>query len=424
MPGKIVISHPSVAPFVQQAARALFEADLLDHFYTTLIDRPNSRTQKFLVKSARVFGRDLHNRLSRRRITEIPESLVTAWPSGEILRLAGSSFDRSGRLTDYLWERGENKFAAKVSRALTRNLSGIYGYEFSSRKAFERARKIGLKIFYDVPAPEPRFVEDLLADEMARFPELASDYSRHVARHEERRTAHRRREWNLADVVIAASRFTRSSFAAAGLDVSKIRIVPYGAPPVAERGEALRLPNKNSKLRLVWAGTFSIRKGAHYLLEAWRAYQLHRYATLEVFGSVTLPQHYNRADAGITYHGAISRTDLLSHFRQSDALVFPTLCDGFGMVVTEAWSQGLPVITTERAGAADLLRPGENGLIVPAADSKALGELLEQLSTNLPRLAAMRESALKTAASWQWSDYRKELARVISDELNNSQKER
>jgi glycosyltransferase involved in cell wall biosynthesis len=167
----------------------------------------------------------------------------------------------------------------------------------------------------------------------------------------------------------------------------------------------------------LWAGTFGIRKGAHYLLDAWRKANMGRHARLKIFGTIALPDRLLQPlPEGIEIGGAISRADLMAHYRSSDALVFPTLCDGWGMVVTEAWSCGLPVITTDCAGAADLLRDGENGLLIKAGDTQALCDALTWCLSNRERLKAMREASLATAAAWQWSDYRSKLAATLREE--------
>jgi glycosyltransferase involved in cell wall biosynthesis len=234
---------------------------------------------------------------------------------------------------------------------------------------------------------------------------------------EERRIARRRAEWNSADLVIAASRFTRDSFARAGLDTAKVRVVPYGAPPALAGGAAAGGGSRDEEpLRLIWAGTFSIRKGALYLLEAWQQGNFGRHARLQVFGAVALPDSLlaSKPD-NIDFLGSVPRSRLMEHYRTSDALIFPTLCDGFGMVVTEAWSQGLPVITTDRAGAADLLRPGENGLLIRAGQADAIGAAIEWCLTHRAELRAMRAPSLATAAAWQWSDYRRTLAATLRE---------
>ena len=115
----------------------------------------------------------------------------------------------------------------------------------------------------------------------------------------------------------------------------------------------------------------------------------------------------------IRVFSSVPRAELFERYRQADVLVFPTLCDGFGLVVTEAFAHGLPVITTTRAGAADLVRHGENGLIIPPGDAGALTEALEWCLTHRIELKAMRRAALETATRWQWCDFRQALARNV-----------
>ncbi len=412
-----LIFHPSVAPFVQQAARALLEAGELDRFVTSLRYDPASSRQRWACRAARGARFDLETQLRRRTVTELPPSRVESHPWGEITRLLSSKFDRSGRLTDLVWERTEAAFDRMVARRVRPDHASVYGFEYSSLATFTRARELGVRVAYDMPAPEPRFVQNLLDAEIARFPELQTAYHRHTTLREERRIARRRAEWNAADVVIAASRFTRDSFGRAGLDIAKVRIVPYGAPPAIAREDAVDAGSRPGEpLRLIWAGTFSIRKGAHYLLDAWREGGFGRHARLTVFGAVTLPDRLLRPPLeNVEFAGSLPRSQLLEHYRTSDALVFPTLCDGFGMVVTEAWSRGLPVITTDCAGAADLLQPRQNGLLIKAGEAAAIRSALDWCLTHREELRAMRPAALATAAGWQWSDYRRSLAGALRE---------
>jgi hypothetical protein len=412
----VVIFHPSVAPFVQQAARALDEAGLLGRFYTTLRHDPTSVWQRAACATARLGGRDLQRQLARRAVTEVPAHLVTSFPFREVIRLAAGPLDQSGRLADLIWEWSELGFDRAVARRLPAGVQAVYGFEHSSRTTFEAARARGIRTIYDVPAPETTFVQQMLEREIARFPELRTPYHTHTHAREERRTERRRAEWHAADLVIANSEFTKRSYVAAGLDGAKVRVVPYGAPPVTSSAEASPIaPRGDQPLQLLWAGTFGIRKGAHYLLDAWRRHRLGVHAELRIHGAVTLPESLlRRLPAGVELAGSIPRSELLEAYRRADALVFPTLCDGFGLVVTEAFSCGLPVITTHAAGAADLVQPQVNGLIVPPGDSDALAEAIHWCLDHRDAVAAMRGAALATAEKHQWSDYRHAIAAQVA----------
>jgi glycosyltransferase involved in cell wall biosynthesis len=411
----VVIFHTSVAPPDQQAARALYEAGQLERFVTTVRDDPASAVQRVAAAAGSLVGRDLGARFRRRAVTEVPFDKVEAHPWGELLRLATGAVDRDGRLTDFVWERTEIAFERTVARGLHAGLTGVYGYEHSSRFTFERARSLGIRVAYEMPAPEPRFVQHILEAEMIKFPELRTAYHRYTAKREDRRIARRLAEWRSADVVIAASAYTKRSFYLAGLDVEKVQVVPLGAPAAAGRDEALGAGGApDGPPTFLWAGTFGIRKGAHYLLEAWRQGGFGRHARLKVFGAVALPDRVlHPLPEGVELCGSIPRPELMAHYRSSDALIFPTLCDGWGMVVTEAWSRGLPVITTDCAGAADLLRNGQNGLLIRAGDARAIAESLDWCLAHRGELRAMREAALATAKNWQWDAYRRTLAGVL-----------
>lgn len=408
------IFHPMVAPFVQQAARALHEAGQLDRYITSIRYAPDRLAQRAAFAAGRLLGLDLEREFRRRTVGAVPAALVESRPWGELLRVATARLDRDGRLLDFVWERAEHAFDAAVARGLHPGLTGLYAFEYSSLAAITRARTLGIPVAYDVPAPEPRFVQGLLDREMEKFPELITPWHRWTAEREEQRIARRHAEFARADVVIAASEFTRRSFAPTGLDIGKVRVVPYGAPPVADRALALAGGTATGPLELVWAGTFSVRKGAHYLLDAWREHRLGRHARLRIYGSVALPDRIVKPiPEGVEFAGAVPHSELLAALHRADALVFPTLCDGFGMVVTEAWSRGVPVITTSAAGAADLLQPDRNGLLIPAGDPAAIARAIEWSLTHRAELRAMRETALATAARWQWSDYRARLADVL-----------
>jgi glycosyltransferase involved in cell wall biosynthesis len=355
--------------------------------------------------------------LQRRAVTEIPESFLRLAPSWEVITSLFRKFKADPRLVDAVWERSIFSFDRGVARGALSSASGIYGYEYSALASFREADRRGLARIYDVPSPEHNFVEGLIQREIEQFPELDDGKRQYFLSRQNRRTERRRQEWALADLVIVNSTFTRDSYAAAGLDISKVRIVPLGAPAVCKTGIegdcAARGP-----LRVLWAGTFGVHKGAHYLLSAWRKLETGQKAVLQIFGASNLPRSLT-ADlvSSIEFSPTIPRAALFERYRTADVLVFPTLCDGFGMVVTEAFAQGLPVITTTRAGAADLVRHGENGFIIPPGDSDALAGVLKWCLGNRTELKAMRRAALQTAARWQWSDFRNALARNVGEGL-------
>ena len=414
-PMRFLVSHLASPPFVLHAVEALREADMLGRYALCLVNQEDALWQRAACTAAKAVRFDLKGQLRRRTLPDsIPREMIRTHPIPELARLAVSKVDKGKITTDRVFHWGRDNFDSWVARTCLDGMQGVYSYEYTCRDTFREARKRGMRTIYDVPSPEHDFVYRILDAEMEKFPELLTDYDRYCRRLQAERTQYRRDEYDNADVVIAASSFTRDSFAASGWPNEKVKIVPYGAPPVDPRGVDGGTKGKGP-MRFLWAGTFSIRKGAHYLLAAWRKLNPSpAVAQLDVYGAMTLPERLlQNLPSNVALAPTVSRAELYEKYRQADMLMFPTLCDGFGMVATEAWAQGLPVLTTKAAGACDFLEHEKNGLLVPPGDEDALVEALDWCLRNPEALRAMREPSLQTADSWQWEDFRRALREAV-----------
>jgi len=419
----VVLAHLIPAPFTQQAARGLLEADLLDQFCCTLVDEPSANWQTMAKQVAKLGKYDLGRDLKRRAVTEVPMEKVKSYPVQEVLRMIGTRLVKDPVVTDRVFHWARDGFDEWVGRQLEASdgIRAVYGYEYGCKRTFETAQRLGLKRIYDLPSPEHDFVERLLGPEFERFPELQTAYRGRVLAKQEERTDRRRREWELTDLVVANSRFTGDSWQGAGWSRKQVAVVPYGAPPVWEKPKTF---SESGPVRALWAGSFSVRKGGHYLLEALQKLDPSgKFITVDVYGAVTLPQALlDRAPASLKFRGSVPRAELFEFMRTSDALVFPTLCDGFGLVVNEAFAQGLPVLTTTRAGAADLVEDDTNGWLVEAGNSGALVDGLQRVLDDRSRLPEMGAAAKRTAADWQWSDYRRGIAKAVGELLEGDER--
>lgn len=417
---KIDLAHPGVGPFVQQTAQALFEAGLLANYWTTFADQPRARWRRALVQIASAAGVNIEHELQRRAVREIPPALLRLSPAWEVVRTILTRVGTDPRLVDAVWEREILRFDRGVAKRGLNDVGGIYGYEYSALATFQEAKRRELARIYEVSSPAHGFVQNLIRREIEQYPELDDGKRTYFLARQPRRTQRAMCEWELANVVIANSNFTRDSYAIAGFDVSKVRVIPLGAPPVCANGiEGGSF--EHEPIRILWAGNFSVLKGAHYLLSAWSKLAPGTKAVLEIFGANGLPRKLtDDLPASVKLSATIPHAALFDQYRAADVLVFPTLCDGFGLVVTEAFAQGLPVITTARAGAADLVRHGENGLIIPAGDAEALAAALDWCLTHRKELKTMRGAALETAERWQWHDFRQALAGNIVEALRKN----
>ncbi|HET7489518.1 MAG TPA: glycosyltransferase family 4 protein [Acidimicrobiales bacterium] len=83
-------------------------------------------------------------------------------------------------------------------------------------------------------------------------------------------------------------------------------------------------------------------------------------------------------------------------------LLFPTLGEGFSLALVEAMACGLAPVTTDAPGPAEAVRPGIDGLIVPAGDAPALAGALERLLADRAELDSLRQSAHARAQQYSW----------------------
>jgi len=100
--------------------------------------------------------------------------------------------------------------------------------------------------------------------------------------------------------------------------------------------------------------------------------------------------------ADIEYLGHISKEDKIKLMQKSHALLYTSIREGWGLVVTEAASQGTPAVVYDVPGLRDSVRHSSTGIIVPpTADSLAEGILI--LLHDPKRYEVIRQAA------WEWS---------------------
>jgi glycosyltransferase involved in cell wall biosynthesis len=401
---------------VQQIGRALHEAGALAAYVTAGVD---SYRNPVVRRARQLVGRQLpfvDRELRRRSVSELPPELIhTRW-WWELPRVVAGRL-RSVALEDWIWERAEFALDAHCARLLARDTFGAYfGVEHGALASLQAARRLNKPAVVAFLSPHHRTLEQWVGSEFDSHPELYSRGQARIATLAARRDARRDEELAEADWIVTGSSFTTRSLVDVGVPARKILTIPLGGPvPITPD----RLPAARSKaVRFVYVGPVSVRKGAHYLLKAWS--QVARPGVeLHLYGKVLLPDRMiaeARASRGadqLFVHGSVPGRELPNVYLQSSVLVLPTLCDGFGQVISDALAHGLPVITTSNAGAADLVECGRCGFVIPPADAAALANTMQWCADRPDDLFAMRNIALGAAAKWTWFEFRRHFAELV-----------
>ena len=200
--------------------------------------------------------------------------------------------------------------------------------------------------------------------------------------------------------VFAVSGRARSYYEALGLPSSRVYSFGYFREPPAE-GHIAACRGKDE---LLYVGSLVPRKGVEVLLRAVSPLLSRmRSVRLTIIGTGPLRSELeslaNRLGISkqVEFIGAVPSDEIWTRLVGAAALVLPSWWDGWGLVVNEAMSVGVPAIVSDRCGAADVVRQGVNGFVFPAGDATKLREALTRvLKQPAEAREAMRANALMT----------------------------
>lgn len=311
-----------------------------------------------------------------------------------------------------------------VYRSLDRKLSqrirdprfrGVYAYEDGALESFKAAHALGKLRIYDLPIGYWRAARAILQEEAEREPEWAVTLNGNLD--SMRKTARKDGELQLADFVMVASSFTKRTLEHAPGFRGTVVTIPYGAPRL-ELPLPTETPSRaNAKLRVLFVGSLGQRKGLSYLFRAMR--ELGTGAELTVIGArpMVACSALDHELASIRWIPTCSHREVLAEMAAHDVFVFPSLFEGFGLVLLEAMAMGLPIITTAHTAGPDLITEGVEGFIVPIRSSGGIAEKLELLRREPERRKMMSDNARARAREFTWEQYGHSLAACVSSAL-------
>jgi len=402
--------HHTSNPFARNAAIALAEADLLHEVITTIAYNPSGQLAQVIQQLPNVLGHPLSQELERRSWVAPCGAVMQTHPWQEALRVCLVKSGLSPRLSlgrqgpiDWVYASLDHH----VSQHHLDQLDAIYAYEDGATSTFQVAKKKGIRCFYELPIAFYRTSRKIQQDEANHFPEFASSLQ---AVHEPQWKLDRKdQEVTLADHIFVASSMTRQSLLDAGVVTERISVISYGAPVDYFQPQ----PKGDKKFRALFVGRVGPRKGFHYLLQAWKKLQLSD-AELKVVGINEFPPGWLESHRDyINYLPSVPHANLSQHYCSASVFVFPSLVEGFGLVILEAMACGIPVITTPNTAGPDIITDGVEGFIIPIRDVEAIQAKLEWCYQHPEELSAMGQAARKKAENSTWLTYRQKLAAKV-----------
>jgi glycosyltransferase involved in cell wall biosynthesis len=387
----LYVTHPHHT-HAKNVALSLYEHDSLGVWLTGSV----FSSTNFLLKFP-FFGK----KLKRRVVEEIPFSKIESHHFRVFTRLMSSRLGFGEKVVDALWEREELSLDAHAAQNL-RYFDAVVGFEHGCHGVLKEAKRQKKRSAIIFASPHHSFLEEWVLPELTSNKEWIDSWQKEAFRRAQERDKRRDDEAELADVVFGNSVLTATTLIKSGIQKQKVRTIPLGLYSLVDNPPH---HSSNQKLQIMYAGPVSLRKGYPYLHRAIEKLNSD-HVELHVYGGFLVEKTAAKKAKGIIFHGNVSKADLIRAYAAADILVFPTLCDGFGQVVGEALSCGLPVICSENAGAVDFIKDGINGFRVRPRDENELKDRLQYCLDNRNQLLRMRDAAFETAKSWNWTNFR------------------
>ena len=187
---------------------------------------------------------------------------------------------------------------------------------------------------------------------------------------------------------------------------------------------------ETSNGNIVFVGHVIARKGPQYLVEALRMLAENEglRPITKIIGTTERDPRFAKnlvrmiVDYGlentVTLTGRISDDEKADIVRTSGILVFPSLCEGFGMVIIEAMRFGIPAIVFNNTGLPYLVKDGFNGYVVEDKDSAAICERLKRMLTEKNTYMGLSDGAYATyKQSMTWAEVDDNLDAWIEEDL-------
>jgi glycosyltransferase involved in cell wall biosynthesis len=299
-------------------------------------------------------------------------------PKGVIHVRTAAEIARRARAADVVYTTG--MFGRSASGAMLARRP--YVVKLTADPAFERARRRGM-VGGDV-------------DEFQRSRGDAAIRTLRVARDTElRHAAH----------VFTPSAYLRELAVGWGVPPDHVSVLPNPSPPLRELRprDELRAELGLGGIALAFAGRLTAQKSLGVAFEAIAA---NDGVTLLVAGEgderASLERRVDELglDGRVRFLGPLPRERVLELFRAADASILSSSWENFPHTVVEALAVGTPVLATATGGVAEVVRDGENGLLVPSGDAAALADAVRRFVADGALRERLRAGAQPSVAAY------------------------
>lgn len=400
---KILLAHPG-RQHSFRVAKALKENGLLFKYATTVYNKEDS----FLIKLVNLFlSKDNKNRAKKRKCPSLTSNDVVLFNqlSGFILLLL-LRIDYSKKIYYWFNKKTQDSFGKKVARfAIKHNVDAVICYDTNSLICFKILEKKAphIKRIIDHAHPPRNFLYHVYQEKINSAGKFKETYEASGYILNEEIANSFATEIKLANYHIIASSFSKKALTFNKVKDKHIFICAYG---VDSNKFKVSQQKDTEKLKVLFVGEINQRKGIKQILEAAKELKNTNIEfNLVGMGKAYKSYLYDDFEEFVNFKGRVSYEELMQEYASNHIFIFPSMGEGFGLVLLEALASGLPIIASKNCAGPDLIDTGKNGFIIDAGNTEQLKQQIIWFKNNQIKIIEMSKNARQTALQFSWNNY-------------------
>jgi hypothetical protein len=409
---KIIVAHPG-KQHSYKTAEALYTNNILCQYITTVYNKPSKISK--LINA--FFPAAIKKKYNQRRSDILPDSIVdTQCTLLGLILLYIYKLPINKKIIDFFYKKVEDRFGLKVAKiAIKMNVDAVIMYDTTCNVCFKYLKEKApqIKRIQDVSIANRLFMKDNYLNDIIKTKqeELRQEQihlwdEKNITRYEE--------EINLTQYFIVASQMSKRSIIYTTKQEKNIYVIPYGVKNQlfhCSSEKEIHIP----PLKLIYVGLICYRKGLHHLLPL-ISQKFKNTVELTLVGyypsnSLLYKKYHNFPN--IKFTGPISHEELYKYYQNADVFVFPTLGEGYGLVILEALSCGIPCIVSNLAGGDDAIENGKNGFVFEGGNDSDLTNKIQWFIDHPSKIKEMSIYCKNTAKQYTWDKYSQNLYNTI-----------
>lgn len=413
---KIIVAHEGKQHSFR-TAEALLQKGYLFKYITTIYDKPFSLTR--IVKH--ILRGDAKKKCASHRTNAIPDDMVLQYCEWKgLLRLFLSKIPSLYKHFSHYYDWLHDCFGKKVAEyAIKNNVDAVIMYDTNANECWKilKERAPQIKRIQDVSIAnrlfmKENFIKDIkqTGDENIKEEQIELWDEDNCKRYLE--------EIKDSEYFLIASNVVKRSMMFSGVKENQMFLAPYGVD--FNKFEFIQKQPLKSPLKLVYVGQVNYRKGIHHLLKVMDRFdesQVELYLAGGYSKSTPIYQEY-KSKKNVHFLGFVTRDVLASLYQKSDVFVFPTLGEGYGLVILEALSCGVPCIVSDLAGGDDAIIEGINGFKFKAGNDDELYSKIKWFLDNPQQLPLFSVNSRKSVEKQTWQSYYDCVVKAVENILN------